>query len=71
MRGQVQAMRVLEEAVGVLVKAMRMAIETMRVLLGAVRVILRPGDPCRGHKRAFLFHERAGKELFSGLRVLE
>ena len=44
MRGQVQAMRVLKEAVGELVKAMTMAIETMRVLLGAVRVILRPGE---------------------------
>ena len=44
MRGPIQAMRVLEEAVGVLVKAMRMAIETMRVLSEAVRVILRPGE---------------------------
>ncbi len=44
MRGQVQAMKVLEEAVGVLVKAMRRAIETMRVFSEAVRVILRPGE---------------------------
>jgi hypothetical protein len=44
MRGQVQATKVLEEAVGVLLKAMRMAIETKRVLSEAVRVILRPGE---------------------------
>ncbi len=44
MRGQVQAMKVLEEAVGVLVKAMRMAIETMGLLSEAVRVILRAGE---------------------------
>jgi hypothetical protein len=49
MRKQVQGLRVLEEAAGVLVKTMRMAIEAarktkepMKVLLEAVRVILRP-----------------------------
>jgi hypothetical protein len=40
MRGQVQSVRVLEQAVGGLVKVMRMAIEAVRMTIETMRVFL-------------------------------
>ena len=40
LRGQVQDVRVLEEAVGILVKTMRLAIEAVRMTLEIMRILL-------------------------------
>jgi hypothetical protein len=52
LRGQVQDVRVLEEAVGVLVKTMIMAIEAVRMTLEIMRVVL---EAVRVHVDSLLF----------------
>ena len=58
LRGQVQDVRVLEEAVGILVKTMRLAIEAVRMTLEIMRILLEAvrvhDDSNRGPERVTL-----------------